>query len=327
MKKLLIIISVNILLFGIVFIVSEYTIYKAAVSEYVTRSEASKYIPYPSFFKSYTTPFYAQTAQFDPKNEQLWIRGTSFPDENVSEKKPPILMFGCSFAHGGYFLKNNQTASYKLSQLTKRTVYNFAMCGCGIQHMFMFIQKYLDENMPANEKPDYAVYVYIPNQIQRLRADIFPGILYSGTVLHYKPAVGFPAAEKSFPPLLSRSYIIKKLLYLRDRKREENITQKRYDDFAVANELFLASRCELQRKYPGIKFVILRYEIENDDDYREAPFMWTVLKEEGFTVINSSDLIGRKFVYHSEDTAGDFYHPSEKAWDMLLPELIKKLSL
>ncbi len=55
--------------------------------------------------------------------------------------------------------------------------------------------------------------------------------------------------------------------------------------------------------------------------------MWNDLEKEGFIIINSSDLIKRKFRYSSEDTADDEYHPSEAAWQLLCPELIKKLKL
>ena len=127
--------------------------------------------------------------------------------------------------------------------------------------------------------------------------------------------------------LLSKTFIVKSLYYQLDIKRDNSNIENKYKNFALANEIFLESKRLLQEKYPDIKFVILRYEVNDDEIDHEFLFMRDVLKQEGFTIINSSELIGRKFNYHSQDTTFDNYHPSEKAWDILCPELIKKLNL
>jgi hypothetical protein len=84
----------------------------------------------------------------------------------------------------------------------------------------------------------------------------------------------------------------------------------------------------LKEKYPDIKFVILRYQTENDENnLYELPEMWEILKSEGFIILDTEELIGRKFKYSSEDTAKDGYHPSAKVWDMLIPKIGEKLNL
>lgn len=66
-------------------------------------------------------------------------------------KKEPIAVFGCSYAYG-YKLKEEQSFGYKLSEYTKRPVYNRAYSGLGIQHMLYqleredFIRKFLSPN-------------------------------------------------------------------------------------------------------------------------------------------------------------------------------------
>ena len=99
------------------------------------------------------------------------------------------------------------------------------------------------------------------------------------------------------------------------------------DNFDNALAILKETKKELETRYPNIKFIIVRYQLEDDDTYREAPFMWEELEKQGFTIINSEDLIGRKFKYHSEDTNVDEYHPSEKVWDILLPPLIEKFNM
>ncbi len=96
----------------------------------------------------------------------------------------------------------------------------------------------------------------------------------------------------------------------------------------MANELLLNSKNLLEEHFPGIKFVILKINIEDDSGENfELPFMWDVLKKEGFIIINTEELLGRKFKLNSEDTVIDGYHPSEKFLNQLAPALVKKLNL
>ena len=177
----------------------------------------------------------------------------------------------------------------------------------------------------TNDLPfEYAVFVYIPNHLKRLQTNIFSG---HGISLQYKFYQN-RLYVKDYPSnFLYKTYILKLIYLLIDRQKEENLGEYRYKSFMLANEIFLESKKLLERKFPGIKFIILNYQTVDDwdADRLELPFMFDVLEKEGFIVINSSDLIGRKFKNKSEDTVFDGYHPSEKAWDELLPMLVKKL--
>ena len=53
--------------------------------------------------------------------------------------KPSIVLFGCSYAYGQN-LENEETLSYQLSRYLKRTVYNFALCGGGLQDILHIIR-------------------------------------------------------------------------------------------------------------------------------------------------------------------------------------------
>ena len=52
------------------------------------------------------------------------------------KNKPPIIIFGCSFAHGTILLNRNQTIGSKLSKITKRPVYNRGIQGGGLADMY-----------------------------------------------------------------------------------------------------------------------------------------------------------------------------------------------
>lgn len=165
--------------------------------------------------------------------------------------------------------------------------------------------------------------------MRRLNAYVFPDpLLQNGINLKYK--LKNNSLEIDYPPFyrFAKSFIVKAFYYQFDIKRNNTTKENRYNNFVLANEIFIQSKKILKEKYPEAKFVILRYEtVEDDKDNLELPFMWDVLEKEGFIIINSSDLVGRKFNYFSQDTTEDNYHPSEYAWDLLIPDLIKTLKI
>ena len=152
-------------------------------------------------------------------------------------------------------------------------------------------------------------------------------MFFKGTNLQYKVKGSKLVLDEKHFDFLHKLFIVQALYSAIDQIHERDYLNNKYTNFMIANEIFLESRRELEEKYPGIKFIILRYQVEGDDSEREVPFMWDALKAEGFTVVNSEDLIGRKYKYHSEDTGKDGFHPSEEAWDLLIPELIKKFDM
>ena len=324
-KKHIKLIIINFLLVIGLLLTAEFCLYKVAVKEYYSFYKViSKLIPPPTFIENYKARFQPQTIQYLETTKDLEFRPMEI---NPNHTKKPILLFGCSFTHGGVFLNNQQTVSHKLSKLTERNVYNLAMCGCGMQHMLYIIQNRLGQYLSKDITPEYAIYFYIPNHIQRLRATIFPGVFYNGTVLHYNMKNDTLEQEKRLNSFIYKTFLVKSFLYNKDRKREANKQQDMQDNFENALAILKQTKKELETRYPNIKFVIVRYQLEDDDTFREAPYMLERLEKEGFTIINSEDLIGRKFKFHSEDTNVDEYHPSEKAWDTLLPPLIKKLKM
>lgn len=179
------------------------------------------------------------------------------------------------------------------------------------------------------QEPEYAIYLYIPEHLQRLKANIFPSPMMSyGINLQYKIKNNNLIINKRPLNSFSKTFIVKSLYYQQDLYRNNDNLENKYNNFILANEIFLESKKLLQEKYPNIKFIILNYEVEDDNsELVELPFMWDILKKEGFIVINSSDLIKRKFKFSSDDTNEDEYHPSEHAWDLLVPKLINELNL
>ncbi len=309
-----------------IFFTFDFLQYKQECNQFKETNANNLYPPpkqYISFFTNEVGYTLNQLKDF-PENQDFFRSNIANSDLNTL---PPIIIFGCSFAFGT-FLNDNQTFTYKLTKLTKRNTYNKALEACGIQHMFYFLSNEKFYNDFSSNPPEYVIYVYIPSHLQRLNSNIFPESLsLNGKLLLYKLKDNDLKMEKN-TSILFKSFLIKKIFYLIDEKNNQATLENNYKKFILANELFKQSKKKLEEHYPNIKFVILKYNVENECDLKyEMPFMWDVLKKEGFIIINSEDLIGRKFKDFSEDSTYDGYHPSEKAWDLLIPQLVKKLNL
>ncbi len=318
----------NVLLISFLIVSADFLIYTKCKQEYIKIFKHHDIFPPISYIDNYKSDFSPQSLKFMKNNKDKIINYIRYEFNKDFKNKKSVLLFGCSYAYG-YGLDNNQTFNHKLSILTKSNVFNFGICACGIQHMLFLLQNNDIYNLIKSE-PEYAIYIYIPSHLkERLRTNIFPSpMMTNGINLQYR--IKNNSLElKEFPfSNFSKTFIVKSLYYQFDLHRNNLNLENKYNNFILANEIFMESKKLLQEKYPNIKFVILKYEVENDiHEDAELPFMWDVLKQEGFIVIKSSDLIKRKYKYSSEDTIEDEHHPSEAAWDLLCPELIKKLNL
>jgi hypothetical protein len=89
---------------------------------------------------------------------------------------------------------------------------------------------------------------------------------------------------------------------------------------------FEKSREEMQKVWgKNFKFVILKYD-EGDNSKYISSERWKELEDEGFIVLNTTDLVGR-VLNQTEDLAFDNFHPAEKVWDMLIPKIVKEIGL
>lgn len=320
------IIVLNVLFILIVLFVVDYSLYLKLKHNYLKDTEHPELFPPISYIENYKADFSQTTLMFQNGKTNNFdyfrpISGKEYKNKNS------ILIFGCSFAYS-HGLEDNQIISEKLSQYTKRTIYNFGICGSGIQHMLQLIKN--DKiYSKIKDKPEHFIYIYIPSHIDRLRANIFPDpMMTNGMNLKYKIKNNNLVLDSSILDVFSKTFIVKSLFYNIDIQRNnETIENKHYNEI-LATEIFKESRRIIKEKCPNIKYTIIRYEVEDDYAQNSEPNnLWERLEKEGFNIIKSSDLIGRKYKYNSEDTNQDGYHPSEYAWDLLVPKLVKELNL
>ncbi len=322
------IIILNIILLVIILFISDYSIYLKFKQDYIKNlaSESLKIYPPISYIDNYKSNYSTQSYIFQKRNKNNfnYFRNNIY-NKNYNNKS--IIFFGCSYTFG-IQLSDEETLSNKLAKKLNINVYNFGICASGIQHMLSLLQNNIFYNL-IKEEPKYAIYTIIPDHFERLQKYIFPSpMMANGINLQYE--LKNSKLKKRYIPLnlFSKSFLVKSIYYQIDTKRNDFEPNIKEQNNLLAYYIFTESFQILKKKYPNIKFIILRYETENDyaEEY-ENNKIWENLQKQGIIIINSSDLIGRKFKYASEDTCEDQYHPSEKAWDLLVPKLIEQIEL
>ncbi len=327
-KNIIKIIILNIILLVIIIFIADYSIYLKFKQDYIKNldSESLKLYPPISYIDNYKSNYSPQSYIFQKinKNNFNYFRNNIY-NKNYNNKS--IIFFGCSYTFGAQ-LSDEETLSNKLAKKLNINVYNFGICASGIQHMLSLLQNNNFYNL-IKEEPKYAIYTIIPDHFGRLQKYIFPSpMMANGINLQYE--LKNNKIKKRYIPLnlFLKSFLVKSIYYQIDTKRNDFEPNIKEQNNLLAYYIFTESFKILKKKYPNIKFIILRYETEEDlaEEY-ENEKIWENLKKQGIIIINSSDLIGRKYKYASEDTCEDNYHPSEKAWDLLVPKLIEQIEL
>ena len=247
-------------------------------------------------------------------------------------KTKPILVFGDVFANSfGLTLENNLTA--KLSSITKRPVLNLADAGWSIPHMYYLLKN--EPRLRSMKNVDTIIFVYNEYMKERLTSfSHYPHHDY----LYLKYELEDGILLEDFPQIKSiyNSYFIRSIeRFNGNLYANSNNPNKQQKLFNLMKSMFVDSRVFAQSMYPEFKkFVILRYvpnykSLDNlrkmsDDAVAQLEYnFWQQLKEEGFIVIELPEIADGNQYLSSEYVFADS-SPKEKAWDELLPKIIKK---
>ncbi len=252
-----------------------------------------------------------------PNPKEGWGRAT----EGLNYKKPPIVVFGCSFVYG-YLLDKNQTITYKLAHKAKRPVYSRAFQGWSIQHMLYQVRQ--DKFYKHVPEPEYAVYIMMFDHFRRIYSINFLSghLLNEERNLRYKLKDGKLIQITDSNPIfnfIKRSYAVNKL----HQAYINNIVLKpaNYDNYSkFALEHFIESKQEMQKHWKNTKYVVLYY----NSFYNQEKFT-KELEKNGFEVIYLPELVQADL--DEEQYKIPDGHPNEKAWDIISDALIKKLKL
>ncbi len=294
MKKILGIVLANIILFGVSLIILEFYLYSNHKKNYPEISYEIKKFPYKDILSIY---------KLRP------VSGGEYTSR-------PIILTGCSYAYG-QGLDDTQTAGYKLSEITKRTVYNYSLPGKGLQNtLFMLQNKMFDKNI---NNPEYIIYIFMKDQIRRMYSTVCLHD-FSGFPLYKVNKDGSVNLKQSYYPVYKQFYtyyFFNNIFYIYFYSHFMTHHSK------MVAAYFKAINNEIKKQYPNTKFAILMY----DDNSNNYGLDLSSLENEGISIIHTNDLSDVILSSDEYHIAKNDFHPNEKAWEALLPKLIEKLSL
>ncbi len=244
-------------------------------------------------------------------------------DENMRKpcgleyKKKSILIYGCSVAYG-FALSDEESFGNRLSEFTKRPVYNFAMSAKGLQHAYFLLKN--DEKI--SPEPEYVFYVFINDHLRRMFVDC--NRIDNLNYLTYRVKNG-ELVENRQGTLSDKSYLassLKNMTYY----GLKNIFKNQI--FDLANLYIVSMKNEIKSKYPSTKFVLIDY----DNGYYSELTSERIarLEKEGVEVIVLNDEFDDKLKmdsYKNPVQKDIFRHPNGKAWELVVKYLSQKYNL
>lgn len=312
MKKIFKIIFCNIILFISLLFISDVCIYGYNATIY-EKTHNSVYIMPP--FGYVIKPNYGLN-NFDYFTGESNVYRGRKPDGTEFSDSKPIVLFGCSYAHG-QFLDYNQTLSYKLSQILKRPVYNRGIPGRGLQHMYMQVTS--DKFFNDVPDTDEYIYLFLDDHFRRMMI-YFIDISDKHCNGHYSIKNGKPVLDNEnniLMNILKSSYTFRILNYKYVQKYLENPKNaNKITDTALV--YLIESRKELeQRLNHKINFTVFIYD---NYPFRYQSLFVDKLKKNDFRVIQLSELSDEDFnspTYMMQENM----HPSEQTWDLSAPKI------
>ena len=304
--KIFTIVFVNLIILGIFLFVFNFYIY------YISRADYQ--YPFSEQFASYMG-FLTRDISKQNTYKSLISADDFRPVVNADSKKKPVIIFGCSFAHGS-ILKNNQIISYKLGEATKRPIYNRAKCGWGVQHMYYQLTN--EDFYKILPKPEYIIYVYMDGHMARITTPV---------------SIAWPDCYVAFYKKIKDVYILKKRTFFSDKI----IIQHFFNNYFINNYLTKNPDYNRQKEIDVVDYVIASKKAAEEHWGKDIKFIIfsyvefeketiQYIKDNNIMLFNIDDhnlILDDKKYYLSENDN----HPNEKAWDDIVPILVKKYNM
>lgn len=266
---------------------------------------------------------------FDKEHYDMFVTGIRRYFGGKYSDKKPIIVLGCSYAHGQGIVNDKECFPYRLAEITKRPVISFAKCASNILDNFSTIYKEIKKDKKLEEQiknSDYVIYVYMHDHIVR-----FVDIARYDFDKFDEDLFEYTTKEK----ILSKIFLFR---YIIDRRKMQEIL-KEYPESDNCKKL-LKKVIEISAKRvkelaPNAEFIVVLYEeklsTQYSPDYTKFHMdtmysnIWDELEKEGITIVHSKDLLGFKFDknYKLKKDYAD-WHPNGKAWEVFTPAFAKK---
>lgn len=251
-------------------------------------------------------PYSVKIEKFSERFQNAWKKGFG-KEYGKNYKNKPIILFGGSYVYG-YGLDDNQSLAYQLAEYIKKPVYNRAYQTWCVQNMLWQLKntniyKEIDE-------PEMIIYMGVKADLENIyNPDILNGLKYndSGGVLKEVPFCFM---------LLNYSYLYKKINHEISYRK----TLDRSKSIKFFNQHILEAKKEADKHWKNYKMVVVWYDLPFSQDFKE-------LENQGIKVV-SLDNFMRKNVFSDVNFKNSKYdiHPNAKAWSIIIPELVKRIT-
>ena len=341
MKKILIILVVNIIILGVgLFGLNHFleindnrnmTMLKIAEKYLKGKKAQSKLETLKNNINNYIYRDYDNFPYSEEDIEPNVVKKIELTDESLAKfcgenrrimkpdyKKPPIVTLGCSYMYG-HGLTKEESFPYLLSSITGTSVYNYSECGSNGIDQITFLKNDCITESVKNTK--YYIYLYMHDHISRY--------VSIATITNYYDELFEPnIIERQFTRFTVFRWIFSHFrfnaIYKGYPKEDKTL------DFL--NKVMIVINKEVKKYSPNANFIIIVYNEKIADDMinpnvrtLKRPIWDDIQKETGCTVVFTEDLTGFKFNkdYKLKEDIAD-WHPNAKAWQLLVPLFVKK---
>lgn len=310
--KIIRIILVNILIFGVLLFIFNYICFIKMTAHLMNTTFSDVFKNHLSLQNNNFTLKIKSFDEYYNKHSDTMFRPVA--GEEYAEKVP-LVLFGCSYAYG-HLLPDYDVLSAQLANKTHRTVYNFAYPSWGTQEIIYLMQnnKKLRDVRKDGMGKQYLIYWYIPDHLWRL----YQPFMYNSTYyfLTYNAIDGKLSQVRHSHPVLDAFYIYKKYKYTKIYTIFEHMPDEWKYRFLNMHLKKIIE--EKEKLFPNAEFIML---VTHDMPHQEVE----IINQLGIRVFFTQELTGINMEFDEEYTYEN--HPNEKANDILSDVLIKILDL
>lgn len=227
------------------------------------------------------------------------------PDENISSKKKPILIMGCSFAYGDG-IEENETVSALLAKHTGRPVYNRAGMGWGLAQLLYQTRR--NDFYSQIPEPEYMIYIYIENHKSRLdKFKIEP------TFIDFQPKY----KEKNNHLIEEKPHWYDRLYFISTYQYNYNYLKNKVTN-DIVSLYFQEAEDAIRSNWKNTKLVILYYPTDSNCCDLDKNIT-------GFQIIDITKIVNVDLTKNEYKVDG--WHPTAEAWQIITPKIIEILNL
>ena len=271
---------------------------------------------------NYIKVLYATYLSITKSNIEItkdFFRPISSYSQDKNKEKLPIILLGCSYTYGEA-LSEKETFAYILSKYSKREIYNLGLGDRSPRTMLYIMREnfeYIKEELLNNNLCfEYIIYTYIPDHKRRLYVNIVQNDIpyYKIIQKHDKEYLQF--VNYNF---LTKTYIYKNIMELIYKYKNKHNQKGIFDTFIIYMKEInkeIQSKINCKKKKP--QFIILVYEEDGTEN-------WNTLKQDNIIIVKMKEDLNidiDKKEYKLLDN-----HPNSKAWQVIVPALVKELNL